>query len=196
MPTVVGCALDLSSFMPSCEALTSPGGVQPFHYFGRKADLLFTYATDGTITAITLKTGGKLAKGQGRKFQNSATYEAGKSATGKTLFKQAFNDRIYHDTQAERNALKQLALVEDLVIISPDNTNKFEVYGAGLGLSPASGKGGTGTKLDDDNTMLFSFEGQEPSLPAIFNTVTTTPGADKAADFAANVAYLDGLVNA
>lgn len=193
---VVNCASILASHSPSCDALTSVGGVQPFVYYAHRADLIFTYATDGSITGVALTSTGKLAKGTGRKFQNSGDYELSRSATGKTRVKQKFNDRIYHETQADRNAIKQMILAEDVVFITPNNSLKFEVYGASLGLTATSGKGSTGVKLDDDNTFLFAFEGDEPDLPAVFNSVTTTPGVNKQTDFAANVTYLDALVNA
>ena len=191
----LNCASILASLIPSCDALTSVGGVQPFVYYAHRSDLVFTYATDGSITGVALTTTGKLAKGIGRKFQNSGAYESARSATGKARVKQTYIDRVYHDTQADRNAIQQLILAEDVVFITPNNSLKFEVYGAALGLIATSVKGGTGTKLDDDNTVLFSFEGDEPTLPAVFNTVTVTPGVNKPADFAANVTYLDALVN-
>lgn len=191
----LSCATILASLMPSCDALTSVGGVQPFVYYAHRNDLIFTYATDGSISGVALTATGKLAKGIGRKFQNSGAYELARSATGKARVKQTFNDRIFHDTQADRNVIQQMILSEDVVFITPNNALKFEVYGASLGLIATSGKGGTGIKLDDDNTFLFAFEGDEPALPAVFNSVTLTPGVNKPADFAANVTYLDLLVN-
>lgn len=192
---VVNCASILASLIPSCDALTSVGGVQPFVYYAHRSDLVFTYATDGSISGLALTTTGKLAKGIGRKFQNSGAYEVARSATGKARVKQTYSDRIFHDTQADRNSIQQMILAEDVVFITPNNSLKFEVYGASLGLIANSGKGGTGVKLDDDNTFLFSFEGDEPALPAVFNSVIITPGVNKPADFAANVVYLDLLVN-
>ena len=192
---IVNCASILASLIPSCDALTSVGGIQPFVYYAHRSDLVFTYAIDGSITGVALTTTGKLAKGIGRKFQNSGAYEIDRTATGKARVKQTYNDRVFHDTQADRNIVQQLILSEDVVFITPNNSLKFEVYGAALGLIATSGKGGTGIKLDDDNTFLFAFEGSEPALPAVFNTVVITPGVNKAADFAANVVYLDLLVN-
>ena len=192
---VVNCASILASLIPSCDALTSVGGIQPFVYYAHRSDLIFTYATDGSISGVALTLTGKLAKGIGRKFQNSGTYEVARSATGKARVKQTYSDRIFHDTQVDRNAIQQMILAEDVVFITPNNSLKFEVYGASLGLIANSGKGGTGVKLDDDNTFLFSFEGDEPALPAVFNSVVVTPGVNKPADFAANVTYLDALVN-
>lgn len=196
MPTVLTpCKVDLSSLLPSCRALTSPAGVRDFHYAVRKIDIAsITRATDGTVTGVTLVTDGKFIKIQGRKFQNSGTVEVAKNATGKTNFKQTFNARIYWRTQGDRNAIQQFAYVEDLVIFSPNNDDQIEVYGIGIGLSPTSGKASTGVKLDDDNTFIFAFEGEEPSLPPIFNTVTT-PTTDEA-DQITNIAYLDALVSA
>lgn len=188
------CIVDLSSFLPSCRALTSPAGVRDFHYAARLIDLQLTFGADGTVTAAVLRPGGKLVKIQGRKFQNSGAVELAKNPTGKTNFKQTFNARFYARTQADRNKLAQLARVEDLVVFSPNNDDQIEVYGARLGLSPASGKGGTGIKLDDDNTFLFSFEGEEAHLPALFNTVDNP--ASEEVGFLANIAYLEGLTTA
>ena len=192
---IVNCASILASLVPSCDALTSVGGIQPFLYYAHRADLVLTYATDGSISGVALTTTGKLAKGFTRKFQNSGAYEIARSSTGKARVKQTYISRVYHDTQADRNILQQLILSDDIVFITPNNSLKFEVYGASLGLIATSGKGGTGTKLDDDNTVLFNFEGDEPALPAVFNSVVVTPGVNKPADFAANVVYLDLLVN-
>jgi hypothetical protein len=195
MATLTPCIVDLTSFIPSCRALTSPAGVRDFHYAARKIDIAsVTRSADGTVTGITLKADGKFIKIQGRKFQNSGAVEIAKNATGKTNFKQTFNARIYSRTQADRNAIQQFAYVEDLVIFSPNNDDQIEVYGLGIGLSPTSGKGGTGVKLDDDNTFLFAFEGEEPALPPIFNTVTVATTEEQ--DQLTNIAYLDTLVNA
>lgn len=189
------CAVELSSFLPSCRALTSPAGVRDFHYAVRKVDITQVQrATDGTVTSLTIATDAPFVKIQGRKFQNSGAVELAKNAVGKTNIKQTFNARLYARTQADRNAIQQFAYVEDLVIFSPNNDDQIEVYGLGIGLSPSSGKGGTGVKLDDDNTFLFSFEGQEPAMPPIFNTVTT-PTTEEA-DQLTNIEYLDNLVTA
>jgi hypothetical protein len=194
------CVVNLSSITPSCRALTSPAGVRDFFYAVRKIDIAtITRATDGTVTGITLKPAAKFIRVQGRKFQNSGAVDISKSATGKTNFKQTFNARIYSRTQAERNTLQQFAYVEDLVIFSPNNDDQIEIYGIGIGLSPTSGKGGTGIKLDDDNTSLFTFEGEEPALPPIFNTVApaVSPGVDdEEQNQIDNIAYLDELVSA
>lgn len=193
---IVNCASIIASFIPSCDALTSPGGVQPFVYFAHRTDLIYTTAADGTVTGIALTATGKLAKGIGRKYQNSGAHEVNRSASGKTRFKQTYVDKIFHDVQSERNSIKALALSEDIVFITPNNSLKFEIYGKTLGLIATSGKGGTGTQLIDDNTFTFTFEGEEPDVPCVFNSVILTPGVDKQADFSANVIYLDTLVNA
>jgi len=190
----MSCPVVLTSFLPSCVALSSVAGVRSHFYAARLADLTLTYAADGSVSAVALKPGGNLLRVEGRKFQNSGAYELAKSATGKTRIKQTWSARVYHDTQADRNALRQYALVEDLVVLAPTNADRIEVYGAGLGLSPASGKGGTGTKLDDDNTMFFSFEGEEAAFPALFNTVATPTTLE--ADYDTNIAYLDNLTAA
>ncbi len=207
MATVLAaCVVNLASLIPSCRALTSPAGVRDFHYAVRKIDIAsvtrvtdVTLPTYGTVTGLTLKTGAKFIKVQGRKFQNSGALEIAKNATGKTNFKQTFNARIYSRTQADRNSIQQFAYVEDLVIFSPNNDDQIEIYGLGIGLSPSSGKGGTGIKLDDDNTFLFTFEGEEPNLPPLFDTVAPAVApavADEAANQLTNIAYLDALVSA
>jgi hypothetical protein len=191
---MAACIVSLKSLLPDCLALTSVAGVRDFSYFCRRADITaVTTGTDGLITAVTI-TSSKLKKFQGRKFQNSGAFELAKNAVGKTRFKHTFNARVYHRSQADRAAMEQLAIVEDLVVFSPNNDNQIEIYGLSLGLAPTSGKGGTGIKLDDDNTALFTFEGEEPRLPAIYNTVTTPTTED--ADFLANIAVLDAFVGA
>ena len=189
------CVINLASILPDCAALTSVAGVRDFFYACRRVDFTATptVASNGTVTGLAI-TATKLKKIQGRKFQNSGAYDVVKSATGKSTFKQTFTARIYHRTAADRTTLEQYALVEDLVIIAPNNDNQIEIFGLSLGLTPASFKGGTGIKLDDDNTGLFVFEGAEPRLPALFNAVTTP--TTEAADFATNIATLDGFVGA
>jgi len=190
------CPINLSSFDPSCDALQSVAGLRDVFYFCRRADITaLTISTltanKGTITALDTVA---LYKFQGRKFQNSGKTDLAKSETGKTRYKQTFVARVYYDTQPERNTIEQLGFVEDLVIIAPTNSGKIEVYGASLGLAPTTASGGTGTKLEDDNTFLFTFEGDEPKLPALFNTVTTATTPE--ADYLTNIEYLDELVSA
>jgi hypothetical protein len=169
----IGCVVNLASLIPGCAALNSVGGVRTYHYAVRKPDLAsITQNVDGSVSAITLTAAGKFIKLQGRKFQNSGAYEVSRSPTGKVRYKHTFNDRIFHDSQAERNAIENLALSEDLVIFSPNNANHIEIYGLSVGLVASSGKGQTGLKLEDDNSFLFVFEGEEPHLPAYFTSVT------------------------
>ena len=195
MPIPVGgCLVNLSSLLPSCATLTSVAGVRDFFYAASRKDLIFTRAADGTIITATLTTGGKLILVQGRKFQNSGATELAVSGIGKRRFKHKFSARVYFRTQLERNALENLSFVEDLVILSPNNDNQIEVYGQTIGLAASTGKVGTGVKLDDDNTGLFEFDGEEAKMPVLFNTVTT-PTTDEA-DYAANIAVLNLLVNA
>jgi hypothetical protein len=188
------CTPDLSSFIPGCAALSSVAGVRTYFYAARLADLTITYGTDGGITGIAVKAGGKFAKYDGVKFQNSGAFELAIGTFGKSRWKHIWNFRAFYRSQASRNTLQNLARVQDLVVIAPNNDNLIEVYGAQVGLSPSSGKGGTGIKLDDDNTALFAFEGEEPGLPPLYSTVTTP--VDDPTDFATNVAALDLLVNA
>lgn len=189
-----GCLVNLASLLPSCAALTSVAGVRDFFYAASRKDLVFTRATDGTITGVSLVASGKLIKVVGRKFQNSGGTELAVSGVGKRRFKHKFSARVYFRTQAERNGLENLSFVEDLVILSPNNDNQIEVYGQSIGLAASSGKVGTGVKLDDDNTGLFEFDGEEAKMPVLFNTVTTATTEE--ADYLANITLLDGLVNA
>ena len=190
---MAACVVNLSSILPDCAALTSVAGVRDFFYACRRADFSAapTVSAGGVVTAVAI-TATKLKKIQGRKFQNSGAYEMARNATGKTRFKHTVNAVIYHRTQADRNTLQQFALVEDLVVFLPNNDNQIEIYGLNLGLTPSSLKGGTGVKLDDNNTALFAFEGEEPLMPALYNTVTTA--TTDAADQLTNLTALDALV--
>ena len=191
---MAACVISLKSLLPDCAALTSVAGVRDFGYFCRVADITaVTYATDGSVSAVTIGTG-KLKKFQTRKFQNSGGFDVARNATGKTNFKHLYNARVYFRSQADRLALEQLAIVEDLVVFSPNNQSQIEIYGLTIGLTAASGKGSTGIKLEDDNTALFAFEGVEPKLPILYSTVTTP--TTEAADFLANLVVLDALVGA
>lgn len=192
---VGGCVVSLASLIPSCGALTSVAGVRDFFYAASRKDLIFTRSSvDGTITGVTLTATGKLIKVLTRKFQNGGSTELAVSGVGKRRFKHKFSARFYFRSQAERNAIEQFSFVEDLVIFSPNNDNQVEVYGQTIGLAAASGKAATGVKLDDDNTGAFEFDGEEPKMPVLFNTVTT-PTLEET-DYLANITYLDGLVNA
>lgn len=192
---MAACVVNLSSILPDCLALTSVAGVRDFFFACRRADFSAapTVSAAGVVTAVAI-TATKLKMIQGRKFQNSGAYEMAKNATGKTRFKHTVNARVYHRTQADRNTIQQFALVEDLVVFMPNNDQQIEIFGLTLGLTPTSGKGGTGIKLEDDNTFLFAFEGEEPTLPAYFNTVTA-PTTD-AADLITNLAVLNAMVGA
>ena len=191
---MAACIVNLSSILPDCAALTSTAGVRDFLYACRKADITAIVGGAGAVvTAVTI-TATKLKKIQGRKFQNSGDFTLSKNAVGKTRFKQVFNVTVYYRDQVSRAAMEQYALVEDLVIFSPNNDNQIEIYGLSVGLAPASLKGGTGVKLDDNNTALFAFEGEEPHLPAVYNTVSTPTTED--ADMLTNLAVLDAMVGA
>jgi hypothetical protein len=187
------CIINLSTIIPDCEALSSVGGVRNFGYFCRRIDITgYTKATDGTITGVTVAAG-KLKKFETQKFQNSGAFGVAASTIGKTRFSQTYIWRIFFRGQADRNAMENLILAEDIVIFSPNNDGIIEVYGQSLGLSATTVAGGTGTKLDDDNTALLTFTGAEPKLPAVFNTVAP-PTADEEADLQENIEYLDTLV--
>ena len=181
----VGCIVNLTSLLPSCVGLNSVGGVRTYHYAVRKPDVsAVTVGPDGTVTSLSLVAGGRFIKLQGRKFQNSGSYELQRSSTGKVRYKHVFNDRIFHDSQVERNAIESLALAEDLIIFSPNNANHIEIYGLSIGMLATSGKGATGMKLEDDNSFLFAFEGDEPHLPVYFTSVVSpapTAGTSAAA---------------
>lgn len=190
------CLIDFSSIDPSCEAFAKPGGVYPFLYVGRKSEIAsFTRGTDGTITAVTLKTSASLRKFTSRKFQNAGSYPLKKSDTGRTTFTHTVTDRIYHSTQEDRNTLVGLALAEDLVFFVPTNAGQVEVYGEKLGLTATAGAGGTGTKLDDDSTYLYTFTGDEPLVPSLMQTASVT-GPPALTGIDATLAYLDALVAA
>ncbi len=188
------CVINLSSILPSCEAFQSVAGVRDFSYFCRRIDITaITQATDGTVTAFTVGTG-KLKKFQTQKFQNSGAFGLQSSDIGKTRFTQTFISRVYYRDQASRNAMEQMILAEDIVWFSPNNDNQIEIYGLSLGLKATTVAGGTGTKLEDDNTALLTFTGIEPKLPAVFNSVTTP--TTETADFQTNIALLDTKVGA
>lgn len=192
------CDVQLSSIFPSCEAFKSVAGVRTFGYYCRRADITaYTHATDGTVTGVTLPTG-KLKKFETGKFQNSGAFALAASTIGKKRFTQTYINRIYYRSQADRNAMTAYILADDVVVFSPNNDNQIEIYGADLGLEVTTVAGGTGTKLDDDNTALLTLTGAESDLPVLFNTVAPPASGtpDDEADFQANVAYLDALVGA
>ena len=172
MSVPVGCLVNLASLIPSCAAQTSVAGVRDFFYAASRKDLVLTRnTTDGTITGVALTTTGKLIKIGTRKFQNGGATELSVSGIGKRRFKHKFSARFYFRTQAERNAIEQFSFVEDLVIFAPTNDNQIEVYGQSIGLAASTGKVATGFKLDDDNTGFFEFDGEEPKMPVLLNTV-------------------------
>lgn len=191
------CVINVSTIIPDCDALKSIAGVRNFGWFCRRVDITgYTRATDGTITGFTIPTG-KLKKFETQKFQNSGAFGVAASTIGKTRFSQTYLWRIYYSTQADRNAMEALILAEDIVIFSPNNDNQIEVYGAALGLAATTVTGGTGTKLDDDNTALLTFTGAEPSLPSLFNTIvsiTATSGAATTNSTALAVVSAAGIV--
>ncbi|MGI4871479.1 MAG: hypothetical protein ACRYFX_09910 [Janthinobacterium lividum] len=194
-----GCIPDLTSFLPDCAALSSVAGVRSYFYATSLKDVNIVFGADGSILSITRKTGGKFAKFEGTKFQNSGNFELSNSAIGKKRWKHAWHFRAFYRSQASRNTLQSMALIDDMVIIAPNNDNLIEVYGPTVGLSPSSGKGGTGIKLDDDNTALFDFEGEEPKLPPLFSTVagpvaTTTNTSATTASTTLTVASATGIV--
>ena len=161
------CLIDFSNIDPSCAAFAKPGGSFPFLYAARLSDLTLTVGTDGGITGVTMKNAAKLKKFTSRKFQNSGSYPLKRSDNGRTTFTHTVVERIYHESQADRNTLVGHAQAEDLVFFLPTNARQVEVYGRGLGLTATTGTGGTGTKLDDDNTYLYTFTGDEATVPAL-----------------------------
>lgn len=193
MADAIPCIINLSTLIPDCAALQSVAGVRSFGYFCRRIDITdYTIAADGTVTGFTIPTG-KLKKFATQKFQNSGEFGVAASQIGKTRFAQTFNMRLFPRSQADRNSIQSLILAEDVVIFQPNNDNQIEVYGRSLGLAVTTAKGGTGAKLDDDNTTLLTFTGAEPTLPPLFNTVTAT-GTTEEQDFQTNIEYLDNLV--
>lgn len=202
LPTSAGCAVNLSSLLPDCFGLTKVGGLVPFFYFCRLTDIAgYTPApavapatvSDGSIIGVTLKAMGQFHKAQGRKFQNSSSFELLVTSTGSTLWKHKVSAKLFESTQADRNLIAGLALAEDLVFFLPTNAGKVEVFGSTLGLKPTTGKGGSGVKLEDDSTLAFEFDGTERTTPPYFQAPDAV-GPPALTGQPASIAYLDALV--
>ncbi|TGE08751.1 hypothetical protein [Hymenobacter fodinae] len=196
MPTTsIGCPLTLGNFDPTCEAFKKVGGVDATFYYTLRKDIAsIAKASDGTVTGVTLKVGAKLYKVTGRKFQNGINYDLKIGATGNNTWTHKHTARFYHFTQTDRTQLESYAIADDVVVFQPTNATQTEILGLSLGLAAATGKGGSGIKLDDDNTLVFELQGDEPNLPVLFQAPVEAGVTDPDALRIANTTYLDALV--
>lgn len=183
----------LGNILPDCDAIKRMGGVKAAIYATRLANIsgVTVDATTKNLTAVTLETGAKFLKLEGRKFRNTAGTELAVSDNGPTLRNQSVTFRAFVKTALQRNAVDALWDQEDLVVFVPTNGGQIKVYGYSLppnessGLAVTAGSETDGTAITDDTSLLVTFSGAEYNLPPIFEVAT---------GYADSVDYLEALV--
>jgi hypothetical protein len=150
---------------PDCAALLKEGGTKKVWYVGSLADVAtYTQGTNGELTALTLATGKKLLRLEGKKEKNNADFSTERSENG-PLYTHNANFIAYYSTQLEKATIEAIARMDDLFVFVPTSANQVEVYGMfgangladGLSMNPA---GGTGTVKGDSTVTTLAFTGQ------------------------------------
>lgn len=183
----------LANITADCTAVKRAGGVKATIYAVRLSDIegMPVDATTKNLSTLTLKTGAKFLKLEGRKFRNTAGTTYSKSENGPSLRPQSVTFVSFVATQVQRNAVDALLEQEDLVLFVPLNGGQVKVYGYSLPPYESSGLAATdsaeneGTAMADATTWSITFTGAEMNFPPIYQ---------ETGGFAATLDYLDALV--
>lgn len=183
---------------PGCEALKKLGGVSPDFYVGAVQDVeAITYGvTDGEITGLTFATGKQLIKIKAKQNKHSYTEPIQDEGEGNVaLYQQTFLPKVYHSTQAERNAIQEIVELDRAFVIYQGRDGKF--YSVGLvssdakfnhldwGVKITAGDDPSGINLNDENAQALTFSGNMPNKAIIFGEANT---------LADNISTLDGYM--
>jgi hypothetical protein len=184
----------LANITADCDAVKRAGGVKATIYATRLGNIagMPVDATTGNLETLTLESGAKFLKLEGRKFKNTAGTTFSKAENGPSLRTQSATFRAFVKTQAQREAVDALLDQEDLVLFVPTNGGVVKVYGYSLngdsnGMAATEGGESDGTALADDTSFAITFTGAETNLPPIY---------EEAGGFVATLDYLDALVTA
>lgn len=176
----MACTESLSvSIDPTCEGLKKEGGLSPYIYVGAVRDLdSVTYdATDGFVTAIAFATGKQAVKISGKQKKNSYTEPIQDEGEGNVpIFQQNLEVKVYHSTQAERNAIQNLVNNDRLFCIFEGRDGKFMIMGLAKngqdldawGAKVTGGDDPSGINLNDENAQALTFTAEMTHKALIF----------------------------
>ena len=158
------------SINPDCKGLKKVGGVGRSVYVGSINDIDdITYdATDGFITAITLKQDKELVKITGKLDKHNANEPIQEEGEGNVkLFEHTVNIVAYHESQEQRNIIEDIVQLDQAFVIVPTRAKQFIVYGVAkkdepfreFGLSATEGEDPTGETLNDMSAQTITLTG-------------------------------------
>jgi len=183
----MGCANDLISLDPNCDALKKKGGIKKRVWAGLKDNLTLTVDADGnvdTVTVAALSPAAGLVTYTGKKLKHNGAL-TGEVGENTNTIKQDLNLVLYHYTQEQKTAIENLFNSEEVVLFVETEAGQIECWGYDTGLTASALTGGTGTALNDSTAITVTLTGSQDGLPKVcaFDT-----------DLQGNIDYLDGLV--
>lgn len=193
----MNCTTSLTtSLTGACEAIKKPGGAGRDIYAGSIQDIdSLTYgATDGDITAITMKTGKKLVKYVGRIAKNTAEEPVSAEGEGNVnIYEHTVQPVLYHFTQAERNAIEELFEQDQAFFLIPTRAKQILCFGLPKegfrleesGMKVSEGNDPLGTNLNDQSAQTATFKGNMLHKAVVFN---------QDSDFDSNISTIEGLL--
>lgn len=173
------------SIAPGCEGLKKLGGIAPNFYVGAIQDVSsITYdATDGFPTALTFASSKVLIKVTAKQNKHSYTEPIQDEGEGNMpLFQQTFTAKVYHSTQAERNAIQDIVGLDRAFVIYEGRDGQFYVVGLtngnynhlDWGCKVTAGDDTSGVNLNDENAQTLTFTANMPHKALIFDEDATT----------------------
>lgn len=184
----------LGNVLADCDAVKRAGGVKATIYATRLINIagMAVDATTKNLMTLTLESGAKFLKLEGRKFRNTGATSFAKADNGPDLRTQSFTFVAFVKAQLERNKVDALLDQEDLVVFVPTNGGQVLVFGWSLngnsgGLSATSSEENLGVNLADATSWSITFTGAEMNFPVVYQ---------ETAGYPATIDYLDALVTA
>lgn len=179
------CVESLSvSIIPDCEALKKLGGINPNFFVGAVQDLDgVTYdPTDGFITGLTFATGKQLIEVKSKQKKHSYTEPIQDEGEGNmAVYQQTYLPKIYHSTQAERNAIQDIVSLDRAFVIYQGRDSKFYIVGltseaypfSDWGAKVTAGDDPSGILINDENAQALTIMGDMPNKAIIFGEGST-----------------------
>ena len=183
----MACAEDLVSFLATCLADQSVGGLNKRMWALEKDKLTLTLdSVTGEVDSVTIATTSPatlLKTFTGKQFTHNGAL-TGEVNTNVNTIKQDLNMVLNYFSQEQRAAIDALFKSDECIFFVETNAEQVECWGYEYGLKASALTGATGTALADSRAVTVTMTGSQKTMPKVCNF---------GADLAANIAYLNNL---
>lgn len=175
----MGCKIS-SGYTTPCEKPF--GGLKTTVWIGNLSEVaLFTEETDKSISAIDFKVGGRLWKFESTKESFDSVDDIVKTAGQQPNYPQTLNLRLFEKTQADKNAIDELANADAVFVIIERGYQTFELFGKDFGLDLTAAPRNSGQNNTADVRRAVTLSGNEGRIAPVFQDT----------DYATTVALLE-----